>query len=112
MQLKKIAQDTNNKINQLLGDCYHKSQLYDEITKYVSKVLIQVKDVSLFANNDGLVGVKVEYDVPTVKIYFDDDGQILKNDRFYAMNYLNLISTDDMKRIQVYLDDAKRRNLK
>lgn len=112
MRLKKIVKDTNDKVNQLLGDCHRKSQLYDKITEYVAKVLIEVNDVSLFANNDGLVGVKVEYKVPPVKIYFDDDGQILKNERFYAMNYLNLISTDDMKRVQVYLDDAKRRNAK
>lgn len=111
MRLKKIAKDTNAKITKLLGNYERKAKLYDNIMEHMNKIVIDVDKVNLFVNNDGKIGVQVDYKVEPVKIFFDDNNNIIENSRFIAMNYLDLIPADGMKKVQVALTDAKRRNI-
>ena len=68
-------------------------------------VHIQLKDVA-YIEEEGFILVK--YTVPNQKVYVDGEGKITKNDFFYAINKLQLISLDDMKKIQKVVDFAKK----
>lgn len=71
----------------------------------VSKIKIRLKDVAYLAEEDILL---VKYEVPYVKVAFDAEGKPQKNELFYALNKLQLLSLDDMKKISNSLERVKR----
>ena len=73
----------------------------EELLKHVH---IQIKDVA-YVEEEGFILVK--YMVPNQKVYVDREGKIAKNDTFFAINKLQLISLDDMKKVQKVVDFAK-----
>ena len=75
----------------------------EELLKHIH---IQLKDVA-YVEEEGFILVK--YNVPNQKVYVDAEGKIAKNDFFFAINKLQLISLDDMKKIQKVVDFAKKR---
>jgi len=52
--------------------------------------------------------ILVKYDVPFVKVPVNDDGEVQKNELFYAINKLQLLSLDDLKKISAVVDNIKR----
>lgn len=76
-----------------------------EKEQLISKIKFQLKDVA-YLEEDGVVLVK--YVIPNVKVHVNDKGEILKNDFFYAVNKLQLISFDDMKKISAVVDNIKK----
>jgi hypothetical protein len=112
MRLKKIVENIEEKVNFLTKDSFHKAKKYEEQNDLLSKITLNVKNAKIFLNNDAQYGLNIEYEIPPIKIYFDDDGQMLKNERFYAINALDLISKEDMQKIQEILNEVIRRNKK
>ena len=76
-----------------------------EKEQLISKIRFQLKDVA-YLEEDGIVLVK--YVIPNVKVPVNDKGEILKNDFFYAVNKLQLISFEDMKKISAVVDNIKK----
>jgi len=80
-----------------------------ELELLVSKLRFRLKDVAYLVEEDVML---VKYEVPYAKVGFDADGNPLKNDFFYAINKLQLIPLDDMKKISAELDEIKKRKTK
>lgn len=79
--------------------------LLKEKEQLISKIKFQLKDVA-YLEEDGIVLVK--YVIPNVKVPVNDKGEVLKNDFFYAVNKLQLISFEDMKKISAVVDNIKK----
>ena len=80
------------KIDNLTPEIIEKARKYDELKSLLNFVKFDVKNVSLFTDSVGNIGVKIAYNFPDVKIYCDSEGNIEKNNRFIAVNTLDLIS--------------------
>jgi len=75
-----------------------------EKEQLISKIKFRLKDVAFLAE-EGIVLVK--YNIPNVKVPVSEDGKVLKNDFFYAVNKLQLIPFEDMKKISAVIDNIK-----
>lgn len=123
---KRIAKEINEKttnvesklsdIETLLkkfdGGIVAKADKYDETQKLLKNVKINVKKFSTEFKDNATVALKVEYEIPPIELIFDEDGNLLINERFRAMNLLNLISFDDMDKIKKQLDTVALQNKK
>ena len=76
-----------------------------EKEELISKIRFRLKDVA-YLEEEGIVLVK--YDIPFAKVPVNENGEILKNDFFYAINKLQLISLEDMKKISAVVDNIKK----
>lgn len=112
MRLKKEIAEIKEKIDFLVSGSFEKAKKYDEQTNLLKKIKFDVKKTSLFADKNGLIGVEIEYSMPKIQVFFDEDGEIVLNETFFAINKLDLITYDDMKKINEKLKEAKIRNLK
>lgn len=70
----------------------------------ISKVKFKLKDVAYIEEDDFVL---VKYEIPYAKVFFEADGQVKKNEFFYAINKLQLLPLEDMKKIQRVLDNVK-----
>lgn len=75
-----------------------------EKEKLISQVKFKLKDVAYVAEDDFIL---VKYEIPNTRVHIDQDGNVIKNDFFYAINKLQLISFEDMKKIQNVIDALK-----
>lgn len=85
-----------------------KSRKYDELKKLTSNVSLSVKNIVKGVDTNGNDFIKITYNTPDVILYFDDNGNIMYNPQFYAINMLNLISNDDMQKLADYIADVKK----
>ena len=76
-----------------------------EKEQLISKIRFKLKDVA-YLEEEGIVLVK--YTIPNAKVPVNDKGELLKNDFFYAVNKLQLISFEDMKKISAVVDNIKK----
>ena len=76
-----------------------------EKEELISKIRFRLKDVA-YLKEEGFILVK--YDVPFVKVPVNEDGEVQKNELFYAINKLQLLSLDDLKKISAVVDNIKR----
>lgn len=70
----------------------------------IGKVRFKLKSVA-YLENDGIILVK--YEIPPVKVPVNEEGKVQNNDFFYAVNKLQMISFDDMKKISAVIDNIK-----
>jgi len=99
-EIKAILADMNDK-------SVYKAKLYDEQKDRLKNIKLKVEKAAVFFDpSNGVYGVKVEYSAPTALIYITDDGEVVANDAFKSINLLDLISFDDMKKIQAEIDKA------
>lgn len=80
---------------------------YKEMEKHISNVHFKLKDVA-YLSEEGCILVK--YEPMFAKVFIGDDGKILKNDFFIAVNSLRLLSFEDMKKISTVIDNIKKGN--
>lgn len=71
----------------------------------ISNVKFCLKSVGYIQEDDTLL---VKYEIPNIKLGFDNDRNLIKNELFYSINKLQLISLKDMKKIQSALDEIKK----
>lgn len=105
-----LTKDIFSKTESFTKENNYKIKKYEEISELLKNIKISVKDSKLFVNNDGLIGVEIEYDIPKIKLFLDEDGKMIKNNLFYSINMLNLISIEDMEQIQNKIEEAKKYN--
>ena len=83
-----------------------------EIKDLLEQVKIEVKDVKLILDQDTMEEVlSVQYQLPSITLHFDENGDPYKNDLFYAINALNLISLEDMDKIRKLLYQYKSKEI-
>ena len=76
-----------------------------EKEELIGKIRFRLKDVA-YLKEEGFILVK--YDVPFVKVPVNDNGEVQKNELFYAINKLQLLSLDDLKKISAVVDNIKK----
>lgn len=77
-----------------------------EKERLISKIRFKLKNIA-YLEEDGIILVK--YEIPNVKVPVSDDHEIKMNETFYAINKLQLLSLDDLKKISALVDEIKRR---
>ena len=75
-----------------------------EKEQLIGKIRIKLKSVA-YLDLEGKILVK--YEIPPVTVPVDEEGNVLKNDFFYAINKLQLLSFEDMKKISAVVDNIK-----
>lgn len=112
MRTKKIIKEIKTKLDSLTDETIIKAKKYDELINFLDKVKFKVKNSNLFVSESTAnIGVNIEYEIPSIKILFDENNEIIKNDRFIAINMLNLISIEEMNKLSMLIKEAKRKNL-
>lgn len=87
-----------------------KSNKYDFIKENLEKIPIRIKKINNFFDEYGKYGIKIEYEIPPVKLIFDDNNDVMKNDIFYAINSLQLLSIEDERKLIEILEKIKNMN--
>lgn len=105
--IKEIKSEIQHLKETMAGDFEKKSRKLDEIEYYLSKIQLNVKNVSEIIGPDGRTDIRVVYEVPQLFIMFDDSGEIIENETFKAINMLNLISSEDMIKILKAIENKK-----
>ena len=77
-----------------------------EKEQLISRVKFKLKSVA-YLEEDGIILVK--YEIPPVKVRVNEENEIQKNDFFYAVNKLQLLSLDDLKKISAVVDNIKNK---
>lgn len=80
------------------------SEELKNIKKLLSNIRLHVKKVEEVQDGDIQRKVKIVYELPIIILKYDDNGKLIKNNFFYSINALDLISYDDMKRISKVLE--------
>ena len=109
-ELKNKIDDLTKDVSTLTKDNQTKIKKYNEMVEFLKDVKISVSKVNFNVNDRGSIGVDIHYHIPKQSIYFNDENEIIMNKTFRAINMLNLISLDDMQKISILLEDAKRKN--
>lgn len=86
-----------------------KSEEYDHVKETLGNIKIKLDKYSVVEgeNFDGKI-LKIKYEIPPITIHFDDNKNPIKNDLFYAINFLELVSYEDMKKIIDIMEKIKK----
>lgn len=88
------------------------SEDFETTKKLLENVKIDVKEIKTVLDQDTMDDViTIKYELPIVTIRFDENGDPYKNELFYSLNSLNLISYEDMEKIQKQLDKIKLKKI-
>lgn len=98
----KKFKEINEKLDTYFGNEFSKLKKDSEELKQIKSLLahIQISVKRAIPMDDGTI--KIVYELPTICINPEQ-----KNELFYSINMLNLISIDDMKKIQKAIDTIK-----
>lgn len=77
-----------------------------EKEQLISKIRFKLKNIA-YLEEDGIILVK--YEIPNVKVPVNENHEIQMNNIFYAINKLQLLSLDDLKKISALIDEIKNR---
>lgn len=109
--LKEIKEQNAETLKILKSNFLAKAEEYDKVMKYLSHIKLKcsIQNCLDIAGNTYL---KLEYKMEPIEIHFDDSNNVIENTTFKAINYLNLISFNDMKNISHKIDVIKKRRKK
>lgn len=91
-------------------DIILKAKKYVELKDQIEKVKFRVKKISYFVDDKGDYGVNVEYEVPSIRLSFNDKNEIIENETFKNINLLNMVSFSDMEKISNALEQCEKMN--
>lgn len=109
-KIKEIKKDTEEIIKILNGDLKEKALEGEEIKNLLSNIELKVKNIVEIPGENGSIDLKIIYEAPQVVLRFDDNNEPYENSVFKAINMLNLISMDDMKKIINAIKCKKNQN--
>ena len=105
--LKEIKKNTVEIKAALAGDLSRKSQKLDEVLEDLSHVQLKVKSITDTVDYNGRPALKVVYEAPQILLLFDDDGNVLVNETFRAINGLDLIDMNDKIKLMEKINEKK-----
>lgn len=110
--LRKDVKDIKEMVSEMTLKTINKAHKYDELKEDLKKVRFKVsRCVPQFDPNSAQFFITIRYEIDPVVLKFDPEtGDILGNERFKAINMLDLISFEDMNLIRDEIDVAKRKN--
>ena len=92
-----IKSDEFNRLKQDSEDLH-------EIRTLLSNIKFKIKDFNYY-KEDNIV--QIRYELPVINLTLDENGEPNKNDFFYSVNKLELISLEDMQKIIKFLEKCK-----
>lgn len=103
-KLKKELTDIHQKLDTILDSSIvskaNKCDFYEQQLKNIKLKVSRIKPKLIETN----IALTIEYEIEPVTIYLDD-GNIYPNETFKSINLLNLISFEDMNKIQKKIED-------
>ena len=93
--LKELKKDVAEIKATLVGDLEKKGKKYDEMKEDLSYVSLKVKSIVETVDETGKPALKIIYEAPQILLTFDDNGNVLENSVFKAINGLDLIGMND-----------------
>ena len=112
MSIRKDLKEIKETLKDITKGALHKSKKYDEMSEQIKHIKLKVKSAKVVFLENGTFGVEVTYDIPTITVQYDKTVNTwAKNESFYAINKLNLVSFKDMLRVKKVLDEAVRKNV-
>lgn len=108
MRIKKHIEEINESLKSLSGENMEKLKRFEIIEEQLKKIKIKVKNVSASIDEYGNEFLNINYELPTIKLKFDDNKEVEINEEFRAINLLDLISFEDMEKIQKAIDKIKK----
>lgn len=104
-KIKQEIDEINKKLDALLNSGImnkaNKCDFLEQNIKNIKLKVSRIKPVLLESN----VGVTIEYEIAPVTVYLDN-GNVFPNETFKSINLLNLISFEDMQKIQKKIEDV------
>lgn len=91
-------------------DIMLKAKKYVELTGQVETIKFSVKSITHYIDEKGDYAVKIEYAMPAQMITQDYEKNIVCSDMFKNINYLNMVSFDDMEKITRAVEYMKEKN--
>lgn len=110
MRLKKEIALIKEKLDKITNDTLNKAKEYDFVMEKLKNINIQIKYITKFIDDYGKIGLKITYHIPTVSVILDDNNDIVKEETFYTINILNLLSIEDEKKLILAIDEIKHLN--
>lgn len=96
MSIKKDLKEIKEAFLGLTESTLKKAKKYDEIHENLKNVVLKPTNFHTKIDENGNLYFSVEFKTPEIRVYYDENGEMIKNNMFYSINYLNLISIDDM----------------
>ena len=103
-KVKKEISEINEKLDKLISSgIFKKAERCDFLEQNLKNIKLKVSRIKpvLFENN---MGVTIEYEIAPVTIYLDGEN-VYPNETFKSINFLDLISYEDMNKIQKKIED-------
>lgn len=111
MVRKKDVEQIKDKLDSITGAALQKAIAYDTEQQYLKDIVVNVdRAIPLFDEKTFRYVVKITYKVEPTILYVDDDGEATLNNRFRAMNELNLIPLNDLQTISNAISRANTLN--
>lgn len=109
-QLQKTVDELKETvITQELTRLRNINKVYTEQKELLSHIHLELKNVRLVEDESGLNYLEVSYKTPVLKVAFNEDGKLVRNDFFRSVNMLNLLSQEDTERIAKEISAAERK---
>lgn len=109
--IKEIKEQLNIIKNELSLEIIRKAEGYDRLKKLLEEIYFDVELVESLDYN-GETQYEVIYKNPKVMLNFDEYGEPIKNDFFYSMNMLNLLTIEANEKILDILFKEKNKKSK
>lgn len=97
--LKELKEEMKE-VKLFLNSTYvHKAKKYDELVKDMLNLRFDSVEAKKCYDALGNTCISIEYKPNPIILQFDDDGNLIENERFKTLNKLDLISQKDMNRL-------------
>ena len=109
-KISKIEELVKKIDKKLSANVIEKARKYDEMVSLLNDIEIEVISSVEIDNQSGDKFVKVEYKIPTAKIYTNDEGEIECPKHFKAINLLNLIPISTISKLTKEIEIIEKFN--
>lgn len=92
-EIKEIKEDVKNIKENLTSDIIQKAKKYDELKELLEEIYFDIELIESFDYN-GETQYEIIYKNPKVMLNFDEYGEPIKNNFFYSINMLNLLTKE------------------
>lgn len=111
MSIRKDLKEIKSTLKEITKGALYKSKKYDELQNYLKSLKLKIKNAKIVFLENGTFGVEINYEMAPVIIQYDKTtNEWFKNNTFYSINKLNLISFKEMYRLKQILDEAAKKN--
>lgn len=104
-KIKQEISDINKKLDTLLDgrllNKANKCDFYEQNIKNIKLKVSKIKPVLIESN----IGITIEYQIAPITLFLDDGNVVCPNETFKSINLLDLVSFEDMQKIQRKIED-------